>query len=156
MIDLIYPCRGALHITHLVTDVNGTLAMVGILIDGFAKSLTSLRDRLEFQLLTDDTPGCQAAIEELLKLKTTHVQPGNEEITKADFVRMLGAETVVAIGQGANSTEAMRAAEFEICVMFRKAVPVETLVSADIVVPNVFTTLDLLEKPLRIVASLRK
>ncbi len=40
--------------------------------------------------------------------------------------------------------------------MSQEGVAVETLVSADIVVPDIFTALDLLEKPVRIVASLRK
>jgi soluble P-type ATPase len=61
----------------LVTDVNGTLAVDGILIDGLAKRLTSLRDRLEIHMLTADTHGRQAAIDELLKLKS-HPCPARE------------------------------------------------------------------------------
>ena len=156
MIELTIPGRGPLCLVHLVTDVNGTLAVDGVLIDGIAKRLTSLRDRLEIHMLTADTHGRQAAIDELLRLKATRVQPGNEAITKADFVRELGVETVVAIGQGANDAEMLKVAALGICVMSKEGAAVETLLSADMVVPDIFAALDLLDKPLRIIASLRK
>ncbi len=156
MIELTIPGRGPLRIKHFVTDVNGTLAVDGIVIDGLAKRLSSLRDRLEIHMLTADTHGRQAAIDELLKLKATRVQPGNEAITKANFVRELGAETVVAIGQGANDSQMLKVAALGICVMSQEGVAVETLLSADLVVPDIFAALDLLDKPLRIIASLRQ
>lgn len=156
MIELTIPGRGLLRIAHLVTDVNGTLALDGILIEGLAKRLTSLRDRLEVHLLTADTHGRQATIDELLKLKATRIQAGNEAMIKAQFVSQLGAERVVAIGQGANDAEMLKAAALGICVMSKEGVAVETLISADLVVPDIFSALDLLDKPIRIIASLRK
>lgn len=156
MIELTIPGRGPLRIQHLVTDVNGTLAVDGILINGLTKRIASLRDRLEIHMLTADTHGRQAFIDEQLNLKATRVKPGNEAMTKAEFVRGLGAETVVAIGQGANDSEMLKTAALGICVMSQEGVAVETLVAADIVVPDIFAAFDLLEKPVRIVASLRK
>jgi P-type E1-E2 ATPase len=156
MIELTIPGRGPLRIEHLVTDVNGTLALDGILIDGLAKRISSLRDRLEIHVLTADTFGRQAAIDEQLKLEAIRVQPGNEARTKADFVCELGAETVVAIGQGANDAEMLKAAALGICVMSKEGVAVETLLAADMLLPDIFAALDLLDKPLRIIASLRK
>ena len=156
MIELTIPGRGPLRILHLVTDVNGTLAVDGILIEGLSKRITSIRDRLEIHMLTADTHGRQVFIDEQLNLKATRVQPGNEAETKAEFVRSLGADTVVAIGQGANDAEMLKAAALGICVMSQEGVAVKTLVSADIIVPDIFTALDLLEKPVRIVASLRQ
>jgi len=156
MIEMTIPGRGPLCLEHLVTDVNGTLAIDGILIDGLTKRLTSLRDRLEIHMLTADTHGRQAAIDELLKLKATRVQPGNEALTKAEFVRELGADSVIAIGQGSNDAEMLKVAALGICVMSKEGVAVETLLSADILVPDIFAALDLLDKPLRVIASLRK
>jgi soluble P-type ATPase len=156
MIELIIPGRGPLRLQHLVTDVNGTLAVDGVLIDGLAKRIASLRDRLEIHMLTADTHGRQALIDEQLKLKATRVQPGNEPEQKAEFVRKLGAGTVVAIGQGANDAKMLEAAALGICVLSQEGVATETLISADIVVPNISAALDLLDKPIRIIASLRK
>jgi P-type E1-E2 ATPase len=156
MIELTIHGRGPLRIEHLVTDVNGTLAVDGILIDGLTKRITSLRDRLEVHMLTADTHGRQSAIDEQLNLKATRIEPGNEAGKIAEFVRLLGAETVVAIGQGANDAEMLKAAALGICVMSQEGAAVDTLLSADIVVPDIFSGLDLLDRPLRIIASLRK
>jgi P-type E1-E2 ATPase len=156
MIELTIPGRGPLRIQHLVTDVNGTLAVDGVLIDGLTKRIASLRDRLEIHMLTADTHGRQALIDEQLNLEATRIQPGNESKQKAEFVRKLDAETVAAIGQGANDAEMLKAAALGICVMSQEGVAIETLVSADLVVPDIFAALDLLDRPVRIVASLRK
>jgi P-type E1-E2 ATPase len=156
MIELTIPGCGPLRIQHLVTDVNGTLAVDGVLIDGLTKRIASLRDRLEIHMLTADTHGRQALIDEQLNLEATRIQPGNESKQKAEFVRKLDAETVVAIGQGANDAEMLKTAALGICVMSQEGVAIETLVSADLVVPDIFAALDLLDRPVRIVASLRK
>ncbi|OIO85158.1 MAG: hypothetical protein AUK02_06770 [Anaerolineae bacterium CG2_30_58_95] len=156
MIELNIPGRGSLQLHHLVADVNGTLAVDGQLLDGLVKKISALRDRLTVHLLTADTHGRQVVIDGQLNLKAVRVGPGDEAAQKADYVRRLGAETVVAIGQGANDAGMLEAAALGICVMSQEGVAVETLLAADLVTPDIFAALELLDKPLRIVASLRK
>lgn len=156
MIELTIPGRGPLRLEHLVTDVNGTLAVDGVLIEGLTKRIASLRDRLQIHMLTADTHGRQAFINEQLNLTASRVQPGNEATQKAEFVRSLGSDSVIAMGQGANDAEMLKAAALGICVMSKEGVAVETLISADIVVPDILTAFDLLDKPMRMIASLRK
>lgn len=155
MIELTIPGRGELRIQHVVTDVNGTLAVDGQLPDGLARRISALRDRVALHMITADTHGRQAGIDQLLGLSAERLQPGNEAAQKADFVRGLGAATVVAIGQGANDAAMLREAALGICVMSREGAAVETLLAADIVVPDIFSALELLERPLRILATLR-
>jgi P-type E1-E2 ATPase len=140
MIELTIPGRGELRIEHLVTDVNGTLALDGILLDGLAKRIGALRDRIQIHLLTADTHGRQAVINQQLNLTAVKITDGNEAQQKADYVRNLGADSVIAIGQGANDAAMLKAAALGICVMSQEGVAVETL----------------LDKPLRLIASLRQ
>jgi P-type E1-E2 ATPase len=156
MIELNIPGRGTLQLQHLVSDVNGTLAVDGALIDGLAKRIASVRDRLTVHLLTADTHGRQSVIDQQLNLTATRLAGGNEQEQKRLFVEKLGAESVVALGQGTNDAGMLKAAALGICVMSAEGAAVETLLAADIVVPNIGTAFDLLDKPLRIVASLRK
>jgi P-type E1-E2 ATPase len=156
MIEINLPGRGVLRIEHLVTDVNGTLAVDGVLIDGIAEAVKSVRQRVNVHLLTADTLGRQSVIDEQLNLIATRLTPGNEQEQKRAFVEKLGADGVVAIGQGANDAAMLKQAALGICVMSAEGAAAETLLSADLVVPNIATAFDLLEKPLRIVASLRK
>ncbi len=156
MIELKIPGRGTLQIEHLVSDVNGTLAVDGILLEGLPRVLNSLRDRLNLHLLTADTHGRQERIDFQLGLKATRIRPGDEAQQKAEYVNRLGAERVLAIGQGANDAEMLKAAGLGVCVLSKEGTALATLMAADLVMPDIFSALELIEKPLRIVASLRK
>ena len=156
MIELNIPGRGLIQLQHLVCDVNGTLAVDGQLAEGVKQKLSSLRDRLTLHLLTADTHGRQASIDQQLNLKAVRIQPGNEVEQKAVYVQNLGAGMCVAIGQGANDAGMLEAAALGICVLSPEGTAVEALLKADLVAANIYAALDLLATPLRIVATLRK
>ena len=147
---------GEYALEHLVMDVNGTLAVDGQLIEGVTEKIASLRGLLAVHLLTADTHGRQSLIDEQLNLTAVRVKPGDESKQKADYVRRLGEERCVAVGQGANDAEMIAVAKLGVCVMSIEGVAKETLLASDLVVPNILSALELLEKPMRIVASLRK
>jgi len=156
MIELNIPGLGQIELEHLVCDVNGTLAVDGKLQAGLVRRLSTIMDRLSLHLLTADTHGKQELIDRQLNLEAVRVQPGKEALQKAEFIRELGAERVVALGQGANDAQMLKEARFGICVFSVEGTAVETLLAADLIVSDINSALDLLEKPLRIVASLRK
>jgi soluble P-type ATPase len=156
MIELNIPGRGIYQLEHLVCDVNGTLAVDGQLFDGLVRQLTGLRDRLELHLVTADTHGRQHIIDKQLNIEAVRVESGMEAEQKAAYVASLGADHVVAIGQGANDAAMLSDAALGICVFSPEGVAIETLLSADIITRDIQTALELLLKPLRIVASLRK
>jgi soluble P-type ATPase len=84
------------------------------------------------------------------------IAPGGESLQKAEYVRRLGSDKVIAIGQGANDAEMLETARLGICVLSVEGVAKETLLAADLIAPTILSALELFEKPLRIVASLRK
>jgi P-type E1-E2 ATPase len=156
MLEINIPGRGILQLDHLVSDVNGTLATDGQIQEGLSRIIKGLRDRLEIHLLTADTHGKQAIIDQQLGLQAVRIQPGAEAQQKAAYVRNLGAEHVIAIGQGANDAAMLKEAAIGICILSPEGTATEALLASDLVVADIFTALDLIEKPLRIVASLRK
>ncbi len=156
MIQLVIPGRGELAIHYIVSDVNGTLALDGVLLEGLAERIAALRQRVQVHLLTADTHGRQAFIDEQLGLRAIRIQGGNEAEQKAQYVRRLGAEMVAAIGQGANDAAMLKEAALGICVMSREGLAIETLLSADLLTPDIFAALELFDRPNRIVASLRR
>jgi P-type E1-E2 ATPase len=157
MIELSIPGVGTVRLNHLVCDINGTLAVDGRLTEGVNRLIGALRDRLEIHLLTADTFGRQTIIDQQLNLIANRLQPGEDENRqKADFVAQLGADRVVAIGQGANDAGMLRTARIGICVLSTEGTAVETLLAADVAAPNILAALEMLEKPLRLVATLRK
>ena len=156
MIELNVPGSDVLTLEHLVMDVNGTIAIDGILIDGLVKQISKLGDRLKIHLLTANTHGKQEIIDRQLNLTAVQIAPGNESTQKADYVRELGPDKVVAIGQGANDIAMLKSAVLGICVLSQEGSAVEALLAANIIVPDIFVAFELLDNPLRIIASLRK
>jgi P-type E1-E2 ATPase len=156
MIEINIPGRDPLKLEHLVCDVNGTLALDGKLIDGVARRLQILRDRLVVHLLTADTHGRQSLIDSQLGLSAKRLFQGGEAEQKASYVRELGADQVVAIGQGANDAGMLAEAAIGICILSREGTSASALRHADIIIPDILSALEMLEKPLRLIATLRQ
>ena len=143
------------RLEHLVLDVNGTIAVDGRLVEGVAGRVAELRRSVKVHMLTADTRGRQAAIDAELGMQAARITPQDEAAQKAAFVRELGGEGVCAIGNGANDAQMLRQAKLAIAVLGPEGLAVETLTVADVVVSGVNAALDLLLKPLRLVATLR-
>lgn len=156
MIELTIPGFKFLQLEHLVCDVNGTLALDGKLQEGIARTLANLQDRLSLHLLTADTHGRQHIIDHQLGFQAVRIEPGDEAGQKAAYVQRLGPERVIAIGQGANDAEMLKTSALGVGVISQEGLSVASVLAADIIVPDIYAALELLEKPLRIVASLRK
>lgn len=155
MIEVNIPGRAPIQLEHLVSDVNGTLALDGRLLPGIAKPLLALSDRLEIHLLTADTHGGQSQIDLELGLVAERIEPNDEVEAKAAFVRAL-AYDVFAIGQGANDAGMLAAATIGVAVMSEEGLATDTLAAADLLVPDARAALALLEQPMRLMASLRR
>ena len=156
MIELNIPGQGQIELEFLVCDVNGTLAVDGKLQDGLVRGFSTLKDRLDIHLLTADLHGKQEIIDRQLNLEAVRIQPGEEAQQKAAYIEQIGASRVVAIGQGANDANMLKVARIGICVFSPEGVAVETLLAADLVVSDFNSAFELLEKPLRLVASLSR
>lgn len=156
MLAIDIPGRGQFQLEHLVLDVNGTLAVDGVLIDGVADELTRLKSAIQIHLLTADTHGRQAELDRQLGLSAVRIPAGGESEAKAAFVRELGAESVLAMGQGANDAGMLSEAAIGVAILSVEGTAVEALTSADLVVPDILTGLALLDEPMRLKASLRR
>ncbi len=157
MIELHIPGRGNFELQYAVFDVNGTLAVDGQLISGAEPLIAQLRGKLEVRLLTADTHGKQAEIDEQLRLTAERLKPGGREREqKADYVRMLGAQQVVAIGNGGNDVDMLKTAALGIAVIGPEGAAFEALAAADVVTLHIFDAISLLLFPKRLIATLRR
>jgi P-type E1-E2 ATPase len=154
------PGRGTYHLIHLVLDVNGTVVAGGQLIDGVRERLLALRQSgFEVHWITADTRGRQAALDEALGWPAVRIAAGDpqgEAEQKAAFVRSLGAEGVVAAGNGSNDVAMLREAAMGIAVLGPEGLALDTLLAADVVAPDICAALDLLHDPSRLVATMRR
>ena len=129
----------------------------GVLIDGVADKIALLRGKLDVRLLTADTHGQQSALDQQLRFTADRLQPGGREREqKADYVYALTANKVVAIGNGANDVDMLKAAAIGIAVIGHEGLSGEALAAADIVVNHIHDALDVLLNPKRLIATLRR
>jgi len=145
-----------LEIDYLVMDVNGTIALDGELIHGVADSLKRLQSHLSIQMITADTHGGQAKIDSDLGLRAERLKTGNEVEQKESFVRSLGAQKVIAMGNGVNDALMLKAAAIGIAVLGEEGLAVEAMSAADLVIDDPIRALALIENPKRLIATLRK
>ena len=155
MIQVDVPGFGALALRSLALDFNGTLACDGGLLPGVAERLAALAPKLSIHVLTADTHGTAAASLAGVPCALEVVGRTDQAEAKLRFVAALGADGVVAIGNGRNDRLMLKAARLGIAVVQSEGAASETLAAADLVVPTIAEALDRLSHPLRLVASLR-
>mgnify|MGYP002388965724 FL=1 len=155
-IHLDIPGRESLELEHLVLDVNGTVALDGEVLPGVAERLAALSASLTIHLVTADTQGRAAEISTQLGAQLVRIEARGEAGQKRALVERLGAERVVAVGNGANDAEMLAAAALGIAVLGSEGLAAATLRAADLVVGRIEDALDLLLRPQRLVATLRR
>jgi P-type E1-E2 ATPase len=155
MITIDIPGFRKLELAHLVSDYNGTLALDGNLLPGVAETLSNLALNIHIHVITADTFGLAKAQLAALPVKLIITPAESQAEAKLQFVSELGANTVVAIGNGRNDRQMLSAAALGIALIQREGGAAETLARADIVSVNIIDALELLRNPKRLVATLR-
>ena len=156
MLEIQFPGKPVMQINSVLCDINGTLSLDGQLLEGVSSAVAKLKNSLTFYLLSANTAGTAAEIANVLGVDLKVIQPGHEARQKELFLSSLGAGRTIAIGQGANDELILKKAAIGICVLSQEGTSVKALNAADIVVPNILTAFELIQKPTRIVATLRQ
>jgi soluble P-type ATPase len=155
MLEIAIPGHRELRLEHLVLDYNGTLACDGELIEGVGPSLKALAKDLEIHVVTADTFGKVKSRMEGSPCKVVVLPQESQDFAKLEYVEQLGAEGVVAIGNGRNDRLMLKRATLGIAVVQEEGAAAETMLAADVVCPTIRAALDLLRNPLRLTATLR-
>lgn len=150
------PARGVLTVKNAVFDFNGTLAVDGAVRARAAERLNQLAGRIRVFVVTADTFGTvrRALADVNCEVTVLTASPGGPE--KERFVRELGAAETAAFGNGANDVPMLRAAGLGVAVLEGEGAATGVLTAADVVVRDINDGLDLLLKPGRLVATLRR
>jgi soluble P-type ATPase len=148
--------RDAYTIECLVLDMNGTLSTDGRISGKVRDKINLLAKRLKVYILTADTRGDAAARLGRTTAELVRLDVGDEAPQKERFVREIGAEKTIAVGNGYNDHLMVKEAALGIAVIGREGAAKETIANADVVVNEMINALDLILKPFRHQATLRK
>ncbi len=155
MIEIIVPGYRTLCLQHLVMDYNGTLAQDGRLLECVKPRLDSLVALIHLHVITADTFGQAKANLSSLPCEVVILEAENQAQGKLAFVKSLGGDQVVAIGNGRNDRLMLEAAALGIALVQEEGASTETLLAADVVMPDILSALDMLLFPKRLIATLR-
>ncbi len=155
MFNVDIPGYKALQLEYLLLDYNGTLAYDGELLSGVASRLQQLSPQLKIHVLTADTFGSvrEALVE--VPADISVLAKDSQDVAKLRYVLKLGPEKTVAIGNGRNDRLMLQTAALGIAVCQAEGTAVQTLLAADVVIPDIQAALGLLIHPLRLMATLR-
>lgn len=144
-----------LDLRYLVLDYNGTIAVDGIMPDTMRQRLRTLAEDLQIHILTADTHGTAKENCQGLPLTIQTFPSVNAMMEKLKIVGALGAEHCVAVGNGRNDIEMLKACALSVAVMDREGMYGRLLAEADVCVHRMEDALDLLCIPRRLIATLR-
>lgn len=155
MIKIEIPGIKSVYAEHLVLDYNGTLAEDGMIIAGIAGLLNKLSEKLEVHVITADTFGKATAGLAGINCTLDIIGSGDQQRMKLDFIESLGADKVIAIGNGFNDLLMLERAAIGIAVVQKEGASAKTVAASDIVITSITDALELILNPLRIAATLR-
>ena len=152
MVAASIPEWGELALEYLLVDFNGTTAFDGQMKKGVRELLDEVAKHMKVYIVTADT---YESIDKEAQGSFT-VRKVSSGTDKAELVRQLGPEQVVAIGNGANDAMMLREAALGIAVIGEEGCAASVLKEADIIVTDTAHALDLILHPKRLIATLRE
>jgi soluble P-type ATPase len=156
MLRMVIPGRGVYSVEFLVLDMNGTISTDGRVSGRLKDKINLLAKRLKVYILTADTRGDARERLGRMTAELVRIDGGEEAEQKKEFVSKLGAEKTIAVGNGYNDHLMVKEAALGIAVIGREGAATETICNAAVMVKEIADALDLILKPLRHQATLRK
>jgi soluble P-type ATPase len=157
MIEVAMPDGRHFNFKHVVFDYNGTLAEDGVLTDSVRDLLRELAAKVHVAVITADTFG--TAREQLQDVEGVEciVMVGDAGGTeKARYVRDLGSDNTVVIGNGVNDQPMFFIAGLKIAILGPEGVSSGLLSASNILVRSPEDAIRLLLNPKRLIATLRR
>ena len=155
-LTLTVPGRETLMLDGVLCDMNGTLTTDGKLTAAVSESLTELSQLIKVYVMTADTFGTAAGIFAPLPVELVGMPPDMPGANaKLNFLKKLGSDTHVAIGNGYNDHLMLEEAIVGICIVGNEGAHRLSLNAADLIVTSPLAALNLLLQPKRLLAGLR-
>lgn len=144
-----------LEIKNIVFDYNGTIAIDGKVIDGVSESINELAGEFDFYVITADTFGSVEKELEKTQCKVIKIHQSSQDISKLNFVKGLGSDTTLAVGNGRNDKLMLQEAVLGIGILQDEGICTEILLNTDILLKSIVDVFGYLRSEKRLIATLR-
>ena len=161
MKEILVPNYGVLHLKNVLFDLNGTIQFDGKISTDLKEKIKRLKEEYDVYLISADTRG---NLEEIandlgvsyIKIKVDKIKTANESEAKKNELIQLGKENTVAIGNGNNDSLMLKNAILGIIIIGSEGAAINSLLNADVILPDPISTVDFLLDEEKIIATLRK
>jgi soluble P-type ATPase len=149
------PGRQSIEIKDIVFDYNGTIAIDGKLISDVSKNINELSSSFNFYVITADTYGTVKKELENTNCKVITIPTLSQDMAKLNFVKELGLNTCLSVGNGRNDKLMLKETILGIAILQDEGLCTETLLNSDILVKSIFDVFAFLKDSNRLIATLR-
>ena len=149
------PGRETLEIKDIVFDYNGTIAIDGKLIGDVSKNINELSSSFNFYVITADTYGTVKKELENTNCKVITIPALSQDMAKLNFVKELGLNTCLSVGNGRNDKLMLKETILGIAILQDEGLCTGTLLNSDILVKSIFDVFAFLKDSNRLIATLR-
>ncbi|MDK9710472.1 HAD family hydrolase [Acidaminobacter sp.] len=156
MLEVDIPSYGKLVFKNVVFDYNGTVAKDGALIEGVMERLQKLSRTVKIHILTADTYGTVKKAFEGSRIDVHILESDHGTQEKLEFLRKLGTDRTIAVGNGNNDSLMLKESILGIAVIGAEGLARRALMDADLLFTDIIDVLETLENPKRLVATLRE
>ncbi len=156
MIKIAIPGKSEYIFKYAFFDLNGTLAVDGIIKISTFNLLNKLCDKLDVYVITADTFGVAEKLFKNSKVKLIKLQSDNGSQEKNEIISKFGKDNIVAFGNGYNDHLMLANAKLSIIVLQEEGLCIESLKNADILVKDIDDGINLLLNEKRLIATLRR
>jgi soluble P-type ATPase len=155
MIKIEIPGFKTINVEHLVLDFNGTLAIDGLFIEGVIGQLVQISFNLKVHVLTADTFSSVQNELRGLPISIKILETTEQDKQKSDYVKKLGSENVIAIGNGKNDVLMLKEAALSIGIIQAEGAFAQIINHSQIICTSIIDALSLLINHKRLLATLR-
>lgn len=149
------PGRQPIELTNIVFDYNGTIAIDGKPIKGVLENISELASQFNFYVITADTYGSVEKELSATRCEVIKIPECNQDISKLEFVKKLGSDNTLAVGNGRNDKLMLKEAVLGIGLLQGEGIYTGSLLASDIVLTSVLDVFGFLKNRNRLVATLR-
>lgn len=145
---------GEIELINIILDLNGTIAVNGIIVDGVKDRLNKLKELgYKIYLFTGDQRGNASKLADELGIE---IQKASTSEEKESLTRKIDAQKSVAIGNARIDIGTFKPCRLRIGTLQAEGIHTEILSYIDILVPSINNALDLLINPDIFNATMRK
>lgn len=156
MLKIEIPAYKNLKIQNIVFDYNGTLAEDGELIYGVKNKLKEISNSLNVYIITADTFGTVKKNFEDIKVQVEIISKENGTKDKVDFIKEIGADRTIAVGNGNNDELMLKESAIGIAILGNEGLATKTMIASDLIIKDINDLFDLIKNKNRLIATLRK